>query len=492
LGQLTENRDENSGRDSAHLHATGNSGPREIREDAARRLELAMAAGEFGMWDWDLATSQMTYSPRARAIMGFPLDGPLTFEMVRDVTHPDDLPFTHAQLGRSLDPEIRERRPYEYRIIRPDGAIRWVLAYGQAIFSEGGGTIRATRYLGTIQDITARKEMEREIGAAATRLRLALDAGRMAVWEIDSAGALKTSPELNRILGFPPDANPTIEQIRAQYYPGEQQRVQDLGRQFLAQGNSEFDVEFRYVWPDLSVHWLWVRALTSRNPETDQYSAIGLIHDVTERKEREQHFEFMLHELSHRSKNLLAVVVAMTRQTVRSAKSPEEFEKAMLGRVHALASAHDLLLKEDWRGAAISELITGQLQAFRDTDRQRIQLEGPDILLHSTAAQDLSISIYELATNALKYGALSSPDGRVEISWHIEGSGAGGRTLQICWTERGGPIVESQKRRGFGTAVLGRGGDQRGGGGSTLDFRPEGIRWARSWNEPQFSLRPSS
>src|SRR5206468_6946058 len=139
----------------------------------AARLELAMEAGGLGMWEWDIATNRMIYSDRAREIYGFSRDIALTFEMVRDATHPDDLPFTSAQAQRSIDPEIRERKPYEYRLIRPDGSIRWVLAFGQAIFeSDQNGKLRATHYIGTIQDITTRKEMELQVRAGAEKLLL--------------------------------------------------------------------------------------------------------------------------------------------------------------------------------------------------------------------------------------------------------------------------------------------------------------------------------
>lgn len=447
-----------------------------------------MSAGELGMWEWEIATNRMIYSDRARAIYGFPLNVELTYDDVRRHTHPEDLPFTSAQAARSLDPEIRERNPYEYRVVWPNGEIRWVLAYGQAVFEQANGALRATRYIGTIQDITARKQMEQDLRAAATRLSLALTAGRMAVWEIDDKGVLKVSPELNRMLGFGPEEQPDIEDVRARYFPGELERLRSEAHARLAAGEHSFDAEFRYLWPDQSVRWLWVRAEV--NPPGMPYAAIGVVQDVTDRKLREQHVESLLHELSHRSKNLLAVLQAVTRQTVRTAESPAQFERAMLGRVQALASAHDLLLQEDWRGADISDIITSQLQAFAKPDRKRVDISGPPALLHSNAAQDLSISMYELATNALKYGALSTPEGRISISWIIEQEPGGPRKLRICWRESGGPQVTAPTRRGFGSTVLGRGGEKNAARGPLIEFHPDGVRWIREWVEPEFSVLP--
>jgi PAS domain S-box-containing protein len=132
------------------------------REQAIQaRLEIALSAAEQGIWDYDLVTGEMIYSERAKQIYGFPLDRPVTFEQVRDATHPEDLPVTIAQLQRAIDPAVRDRSPYEYRIVRPDGGICWALAFGEAVFEGPPGDERAVRYAGTIQDITARKTAER-------------------------------------------------------------------------------------------------------------------------------------------------------------------------------------------------------------------------------------------------------------------------------------------------------------------------------------------
>ena len=126
-----------------------------------QRLEIAISAAEQGVWDWDLVTGEMVYSPRAKEIYGLPLDEAVTFEVIRDATHPEDAPNTHALLTRAIDPAIRDRSSYEYRIILPDGGVRWVLAYGEAVFEGPPGAEKAVRYAGTIQDITIRKTAER-------------------------------------------------------------------------------------------------------------------------------------------------------------------------------------------------------------------------------------------------------------------------------------------------------------------------------------------
>ncbi len=125
------------------------------------RLELAVRASAIGVWEWRLDTNAMIYSAEARAICGFAPDEPVTLDMVVAVTHPEDLPQTMAQSVRARDPAIRDTSPYEYRIVRPSGAQRWVLANGRAVFEESpSGETAATRYVGTILDITERKQAE--------------------------------------------------------------------------------------------------------------------------------------------------------------------------------------------------------------------------------------------------------------------------------------------------------------------------------------------
>ncbi|MBA3578282.1 MAG: PAS domain S-box protein, partial [Sphingomonas sp.] len=131
----------------------------ELRDSEAR-LELAAQAASLGIWDWEIATGRMTYSPLAKAICGFDPDQEVTYDDARAVTHPDDYPRTSAMARRALDPAIREVEPYEYRILRPDGSIRWVVANGEAVFAEVDGEVRPLRYVGTLQDVTDRKQAE--------------------------------------------------------------------------------------------------------------------------------------------------------------------------------------------------------------------------------------------------------------------------------------------------------------------------------------------
>ena len=188
-------------------------------KESETRLKLAVVAGGIGIWDWNVATGEMTYSQEAKEIYGFAPDQPVSYEMVRDSTDPRDLPRTSEMARQALDPRVRARQPYEYRIIRPDGEVRWIYASGEATFAVIDGVERAIRYTGTIQDITGRKKAENRVRKSEQRLRLAIEAGRLAIWEYDLATDEVTStPDLNRMLGFPEDQPVDIGEVRRRYH----------------------------------------------------------------------------------------------------------------------------------------------------------------------------------------------------------------------------------------------------------------------------------
>ena len=248
-------------------------------------LELATRAAQLGIWDWNLLDNTFVYSRRAREICGLPQgDEPLRLEELKARTHPDDLPRTHELLMRALDPDIRERVPYEYRVVRPDGQVRWVVANGEAVFAEVDGAVRAVRYAGTLQDVTEWRELQTALETSEARLRLAIDAGRMAVWEADlRTETMVGSPELNRLLGFPEDAAPTMEQVRAGYPPGEQERLQACMVEALARGDRFIETEYRYVQPGGEQRWLLLRA-EFQMEEDRPARVMGVLMDITDRR----------------------------------------------------------------------------------------------------------------------------------------------------------------------------------------------------------------
>jgi two-component sensor histidine kinase len=192
-----------------------------------------------------------------------------------------------------------------------------------------------------------------------------------------------------------------------------------------------------------------------------------------DRDEREAHVKLIMRELSHRSKNLLAIVLAIARQTARHTASFEDFEARFNSRIQALADAHDLLVEQQWSGALLHDLVNAQLSAF---GLDKVACRGGPVMLRTEAVQNVALALHELATNSAKYGALSVPAGKVEIDWAFEAGKAGDRSVRLNWRETGGPPVKEPVQKGFGCFVLERVTVNALGEGR-LQFNPAGLIW---------------
>jgi two-component sensor histidine kinase len=197
--------------------------------------------------------------------------------------------------------------------------------------------------------------------------------------------------------------------------------------------------------------------------------------DVTERKEGEAHLRLLLRELTHRSKNLLAVIQAMGRQTARHAGSIDAFLNQFGARLQALAASHDILVRESWYGASLNELVRSQLAAYSDSKDGRIEIEGPAVALKPEAAQNLGLALHELALNAAKFGALSVPNGRISIRWDRQGNTDGG-AIVFDWQEHLGPKVKPRRKKGFGSMVIEKNLARALDADVTMDFEADGLR----------------
>jgi len=203
----------------------------------------------------------------------------------------------------------------------------------------------------------------------------------------------------------------------------------------------------------------------------------GIFRDISEQKAREKHTRFIMRELSHRSKNLLAVIQAMARQTARTSRSLDDFQERFTARVKGLSQSHDLLVQRDWRGVPVDELVRAHVAPFVDRVEQALVLSGPALSLKPEAAQNIGLALHELATNASKHGALSSPKGRIEIRWGM-GQRDHERRFRMTWRETGGPPVTEPAQRGFGHSVVETMVGRALEGEARLEWLPEGLVWS--------------
>jgi two-component sensor histidine kinase len=200
----------------------------------------------------------------------------------------------------------------------------------------------------------------------------------------------------------------------------------------------------------------------------------GIIRDITERKQAEQHRNLLVAELSHRVKNTLASVISVAQQTFRQAQSFKEARGAFEGRIQALAHTHSRLAESNWAGASLAAVIMDEVTPYRGGDGGNIRMAGPDVTLGPKSAVSMGMAFHELATNAGKYGALSAAGGSVEIEWGMVRPED--RQVRIRWIERGGPEVAPPTRSGFGRLLLERGLAHELKGKVQLDFAKEGLR----------------
>ena len=205
-----------------------------------------------------------------------------------------------------------------------------------------------------------------------------------------------------------------------------------------------------------------------KNAEGKIVGASKIARDITEQKRNQQQIATLAREAEHRSKNLLTIVQA----TVNLSKSdtPEGLKQAIEGRILALANVHSLFVKTRWIGAELSTIATQELAPYSEQDERRVRIDGPQILLEPNSAQAMAVTLHELATNAAKYGALSMPNGQIDLKWTHEADGR----LTLHWREIGGPAVKMPTHQGFGTRIIeGMIGQVKGK--ARFDWRAEGL-----------------
>jgi PAS domain S-box-containing protein len=334
------------------------------------------------------------------------------------------------------------------------------------------GTVNGFHVLAS--DLTEYKRSEDALIQSEARLRLAIDAGRMAIWELNMlTEAIVGSQDLNELFGFPPDATPSLAEFRARYLPGEHERMQDALQAVLKKGERFIEVETGCIWPDGTVRWLLMRGELYLAEDGTPTKVVGVLLDITERKRAEDHQQLLIHELNHRVKNTLATVQSIASQTLRNAGSTAQAQRDLESRLLALSRTHDVLTRENWEGASLREIVAQAFEPFKSYGRERLHYRGPEVRLVPRTALALSMALHELATNAAKYGALSDTTGRLSLTWSVDRTHA--PRLHLRWEEMDGPPVKPVARRGFGSRLIERTLAQDLDGDAKIDFAPTGV-----------------
>ena len=360
----------------------------------------------------------------------------------------------------------------DFRVIQ-GGQIRWLRERAEPERGEAGDVIGA---FGTLQDVTEKKKTVAALRASEERLRLALDAADMGVWEWNlQTGEFTWNKQTFRLLGYEPDAVvPSFDKWAQRIHPEDLPRLLDQAERMKNEPQEAYS-QYRVYGRDNEVRWPETRGRYECDADGQPRRYYGVLTDITERKRAEERDRILTAEVNHRAKNLLAVVQAVALQTAKSA-NPKEFAQDFNERLAGLAASHDLLVQSEWRGVEIEALTRAQLAHFHSLIGLRIFLDGPSVLLKAAVSQTIGMAIHELGTNASKYGALSSPDGTVHVSWAIKDD-VGAPRFEIKWLEQNGPAITAPSRRGFGQTLLIDMVEYSLDARAALSYQPSGLTW---------------
>ncbi len=328
------------------------------------------------------------------------------------------------------------------------------------------------------RDMTERNQRERSLQDSQRRLNAVLNNATVAIFLMDdrqhcvymnAAAERLTGYTLPETLGRP--LRDVIHHTRSDgsHFPLEECAID---RAFPEEHQTQGEEVF--VHKDGSFYPVAFTASPIQDEGSRPIGTIIEVRDIRAEKRAQEHQRVLINELNHRVKNTLATVQSIAAQTLRNAANTQEAKEALEGRLFALSRTHDVLTRESWDGADLYDIAAQAVEPYSSRGEDRLHLNGPHVRLPPRMALALAMAFQELATNAVKYGALSMPGGEIQITWSVDPAGAE-TELHLRWEERGGPPVEAPARRGFGTRLIERSLAQDLDGEVRIEFAPAGV-----------------
>jgi len=433
-----------------------------------RRLDVlsALEAGRVGYWELGLHQATLSASARAKEIFGRAASEALDYGAWLEAVHPDDQARRKALLERAL--EQRADYDAEYRIQLRGGGLRWVNVRGRVLSDARG---RPQRMTGIVMDVTDRHEAFAAVAESEGRFRLIADSAPVLIWMTDAASRLTfANRHYETLFGRPAAEMAGLGWAKVVLA----EDLEAFRHSFLEAVEVRGDFKTFTRVRDRGGRVLWLRCEGTPRfaPNGDFLGYTGCNVDVTDAMAAQEQQRLLINELNHRVKNTLATVQSIAAQTARRAESPEDFREKFETRLIALSQTHNALTRGGWESASLSELLT---QEFKPYAGDQVRMDGPEVNLPPRIAVSLGMVFHELATNAAKYGALSSPTGNVRVSWRTVLSAGEESRLILQWREENGPPVQMPTRRGFGSRLIE--GSVKGelGGISRMAFDPAGF-----------------
>lgn len=417
--------------------------------DARKWMELAQEAGGIASYHMDIVADRLWWSGSVYRLYGLdPANGEPTVDLWLSTIHPEDVAAV-TEVARSAI-ERGTAINHAFRVILPDGEVRWIHDRGSV---DAGPDGRPSRLHGVNIDVTDIRRAQDALCESEEQFRSTFEYANVGVAHVSTEGRfIRLNDYLCQMLGRSQEelARLTFQDLT---HPDDLGADLHLLEQLLRGEIESYTMEKRYIRPDGTVIWGDLSVSLLRRPDGSPVNFISVVTDIQGRKAAQDQIELVLGEANHRIKNLLAVIGAVVRNSARTASSVQELEKDLSGKIMGIAASHDLLIGKYETGARLDQLIRRQLEVFTDCDTARIVLDGPDIDLNPKSVHAFGMVLHELATNACKHGALSNDSGIVRINWTVdEASGA----LSFVWREEGGPIIAESGHQGFGTRTLER------------------------------------
>lgn len=369
-------------------------------------------------------------------------------------------------------------RDEEVLVERADGTLVAILINVDPLFNTHGKLIGA---IYCFQDVTDRKRVMQALDQSQQDLRqqrerwnATYEHAAIGIVEVDAEGRfLRVNEAICSITGSSREEL-LGSRLYVQTHPGDRDVDRDLYRRQVAGEIGFYSIEKRFLRKDGRMIWIAVRSSTVRDIDGSFLYGVRVVQDVTDRKEAEARQKLLIDELNHRVKNTLATVQSLATQTARGTDSPVAFRQAFEGRLIALSQAHDQLTRRHWKSADLHDIVTGATAPYLTRSRDQVALEGEPLTVTPRVALTLALAMHELSTNAAKYGALSVPEGRIAIRWHVQRGTA--PILRIEWRERGGPEVRAPSKLGFGSRFIEGSVAAELQGKARLDFDAAGLR----------------
>ncbi|MEQ1520716.1 MAG: PAS domain S-box protein [Aestuariivirga sp.] len=388
---------------------------------------------EKGIVEWNKGAEQLYGYSRAEAL------GQISHKLLQTVRPIEIADFMKLlKTVRSWTGEVQKRAK--------DGRQVFVETRYQVIETDGELLVLETNH-----DITERKRAEAE----TARMAAVASASQDPLFGLTLEGQIEAwNPAAERLFGY--SASEAIGQhVSMIAGPSGQQEQRDYLARARA-GESVGPFNSQRIRKDGTLVDVAIAVGPVKAPDGSVIAVSVTMHDISERKEWEARQRLMTRELAHRVKNSFAVLQAILRSTLKTTSNPQDFAAKFSGRLHSLAAAQDILTDNNWKGAELGSLARHLLSTYIVNEDTRLAISGPEINLPPDYAVPFGLIFNELATNALKHGALSVPGGKIDLSWRVEGKTGAGSNLILTWRERGGPKITSLEPRGFGSTLIER------------------------------------